>query len=43
MASIEDQAVIDKILHHLQAKGALEQPSKLLPTAWAWPESNWFS
>jgi hypothetical protein len=31
IASIEDQAVIDKILQHLQAKGALSPPIALLP------------
>jgi hypothetical protein len=43
IASIEDQAVIDKILRHLQAKGILEQPPELLPAARASPESSWFA
>jgi hypothetical protein len=38
IAIIEDQAVTDKILHHLQAKGTLVQPSKLLAAARALPE-----
>jgi hypothetical protein len=43
IASIEAQAVIDKILHHLQAKGILEHPPELLPAARASPESRWFA
>jgi hypothetical protein len=31
IASIEDKAVIDKILQHLQAKGLLAHPPELLP------------
>ncbi|MEJ2619412.1 MAG: hypothetical protein P8163_03955 [Candidatus Thiodiazotropha sp.] len=42
LASIEDQAVIDKILCHLQAKGILERASELLPAARASPDSDWF-
>jgi hypothetical protein len=43
MASIEDQAVIDKILQHLQAKGILPQPPELLPATRASPASGWFA
>jgi hypothetical protein len=43
IASIEDQAVIDKILHYLQAKGILERPSELLPAARASPDSDWLA
>jgi hypothetical protein len=43
IARIEDQAVIDKILHHLRIKGTLEQSSELQPPARASPDSNWFS
>ncbi|MEJ2619409.1 MAG: hypothetical protein P8163_03940, partial [Candidatus Thiodiazotropha sp.] len=39
--SIEDQAVIDKILNHLQAKGALPPP-ELLPATRASLDSDWF-
>jgi hypothetical protein len=42
IVSIEEQAVIDKILCHLQAKGILEHPSELLPAARASPDSDWF-
>jgi hypothetical protein len=42
IASIEDQAVIDKILQHLQAKGALPPPPDLLPATRASPTSGWF-
>jgi hypothetical protein len=35
IASIEDQVVIDKILNHLQAKGAL--PPELMPATRASP------
>jgi hypothetical protein len=38
IASIEDQAVIDKMLHHF-----LENPPELLPAARASPESSWFA
>jgi hypothetical protein len=37
IASIEDQVVIDKILQHLQAKGALPQASDLLAATRASP------
>jgi ribosomal protein S27E len=43
IACIEDQAVIDKILRHLQAKGALPPPPDLLPAARASPYSDWFA
>jgi len=43
IASIEDQVVIDKILQHLQAKGAWPPPTKLLPTARASSTSDWFA
>jgi hypothetical protein len=39
--SIEDQAVIDKILNHLMKKGAL--PPELLPATRASPDSDWFA
>jgi hypothetical protein len=39
---IEDQAVIDKILNHLQAKGALPPPPELMPATRASPISGWF-
>jgi hypothetical protein len=42
IASIEDQGVIDKILNHLEAKGALASPPELLPAAWASPDSDCF-
>jgi hypothetical protein len=42
IASIEDQAVIDKILQHLQAKGALPPPIELLPATRASPDVDWF-
>jgi hypothetical protein len=41
IASIEDQAVIDKILAHLIKKGALPPPPELLPAARASPGSDW--
>jgi hypothetical protein len=40
---IEDQAVIDKILQHLQAKGVLPPPPELLPVARALPYADWFA
>lgn len=43
IASIEDQAVIDKILQHLQAKDALPPPTELLPATRASSTSNWFA
>jgi len=43
IASIEDQAVIDKILNHLQAKGVLPQPPELLPATRVSPSSDWFA
>lgn len=43
IASIEDQAVIDKSLYHLQAKGILEHPSELLPAARISPDSDWLA
>ena len=43
IASIEDQAVIDRILGHLQAKGALPPPPELLPATRASPVSDWFA
>jgi hypothetical protein len=42
IACIEDQAVIDKILQHLQAKNALPPPTKLLLETRASPASDWF-
>jgi hypothetical protein len=42
IASIEDQAVIDKILNYLQAKGALPPPPELMPATRASPISGWF-
>jgi hypothetical protein len=42
IAGIEDQAVIDKILQHLQAKGALPPAPDLLPATRASPTSDWF-
>ena len=41
--SIEDQAVIDKILAHLIKKGALPPAPELLPAARASPGSDWFT
>jgi hypothetical protein len=43
IASIEDQAVINKILNHLQAKGGLSPPPELLPDSRASPSSDWFA
>ena len=43
IACIEDQAVIDKILRHLQAKGALPPPPDLLPAARASPTPDRFA
>ena len=43
IASIEDQAVIDKILQHLQARGALPPPPELLPATRASPDFDWFA
>ena len=43
IASIEDQAVINKILNHLQAKGELSPPPELLPDSRASPSSDWFT
>ena len=43
IASIEDQAVIDKILAHLMKKGALPPPPELLPATRASPDSDWFA
>ena len=43
IASIEDQAVIDKILQHLQARGALPPPPELLPATRASPVFDWFA
>ncbi|MCW4222743.1 MAG: hypothetical protein N0E44_23025 [Candidatus Thiodiazotropha lotti] len=43
IARIEDQAVIDKVLNRLQAKGALPSPSDLLPATRASPESDCFA
>ncbi|MCU7850017.1 MAG: hypothetical protein KZQ89_18910 [Candidatus Thiodiazotropha sp. (ex Lucinoma kastoroae)] len=43
IACIEDQAVIDKILQHLQAKGVLPPPTELLPETRASPTSDWFA
>jgi hypothetical protein len=39
---IEDQAVFEKILEHLQAQGALTPPPDLVPAARASPNSDWF-
>jgi hypothetical protein len=43
IACIEDQAVIDTILQHLQAKGALPPPIKSLPAARVSPTTDWFA
>jgi hypothetical protein len=43
IASIEDQAVINKILQHLQAKGALPPPTELLPATRASPNQDWLA
>ena len=43
IACIEDPVVIEKILNHLQAKGALPPPPKLLPTTRASPNTAWFA
>jgi hypothetical protein len=43
IASIEDQAVIDKVLNRLQVKGALTPPPQWLLAAQAWPGSDWFA
>ena len=43
IANIKDQAVIDKILNHLQAKGALPTPPELLPATRASPYPDWFA
>jgi hypothetical protein len=43
IVGIEDQTVIDKILWHLQAKGALPSPAELLPSTQASPNSDWFA
>ncbi|MEJ2622279.1 MAG: transposase [Candidatus Thiodiazotropha sp.] len=40
IASIEDQAVIEKILHHLQAKVGFPPTPELLPAARASPNSD---
>jgi hypothetical protein len=42
IASIEDQAVINKILNHLMKKDALPLPPELLPATRASPDSDWF-
>jgi hypothetical protein len=42
IASIEDRAVIDKILNPLQAKGALPLPPELMQATRASPISDWF-
>jgi hypothetical protein len=42
IASIKDRAVIDKILNHLQTKGALPPPPELMPATRASPISGWF-
>ena len=41
IASIEDLAVIDRILAHLTKKGALPPPAELLPAVRASPGSDW--
>jgi hypothetical protein len=41
-ASIEEQAVIEKILNHLMKKGALPPPPELLPATRASPILGWF-
>ena len=43
IASIEDQAVIDKIPVYLMKKGALPPPPELLPATRASPDSDWFA
>jgi hypothetical protein len=43
IASIENQVVINKILQHLQAKGALPPPPDLLAAMCALPTLGWFA
>lgn len=43
IACIENQVVIDKILQHLQDKGALASPPELLPAKRAPPQADWFT
>jgi len=43
IACIEDQAAIDKILQHLQAKDALPRLSALLPATRASPVPDWLA
>jgi hypothetical protein len=43
IASIEELAVIDKILNQLMKKGALPSPPELLPATRASPDSGWFA
>ncbi len=43
LACIEDQQVIDKILKHMQDKGALPPPPNLLPATRASPDADWFA
>jgi hypothetical protein len=43
IASIEEQAVIDKILNHLMKKGALPPPPELLPATRVSPDSDRFA
>jgi hypothetical protein len=43
IASIEDQAIIENIHQHLQAKGILLQVPELLPATRALPNSDWFA
>jgi hypothetical protein len=43
IASIEDQSVIDKLLKHLQDKGALPPPPELLSATRTSPQADWFA
>jgi hypothetical protein len=42
-ASINVQAVVDKILAHLMQKGALPPTPGLLPATRASPDTGWFA
>jgi hypothetical protein len=41
ITSIKDQSIIDKLLKHLQDKGALSPPPELLPATRASPPADW--
>ncbi len=43
IARVEEQAVIDEILTHLQAQGALPPPPEWLPVARAPRDLDWFA